>query len=91
MVATTEHGSLTANVVKSVTVDADSSGFEVVNRDMTGEIWVRLDGQNPVPRAAGTYVVLGARRFPGGQKYGPVTCKLIAEVDRQFSVEGAAG
>jgi hypothetical protein len=88
--AASEHGTLSAGVVTAVTIDTSAKGFEVVNRDQTGEIWVRVDGGEPEPRGAGSFVVLGARRFGGSNRAGPVTIKLIAEADRQFSVEGAA-
>ena len=86
--ASSVHGSLTAGVVKAVTVETSAKGFEVVNRDMVGEIWVRTDGVDPVARGDGCYVVLGTRRFAGRNTYGPVQVRLLAEVDRQFSVEG---
>jgi hypothetical protein len=88
--ASSAHGTLTAGVVTTVTVDTSAKGFEVVNRDQQGEIWVRTDGQDPVPRADGTFVVLGARRFGGRSRFGAVEVRLVAEVERQFSVEGAS-
>lgn len=83
-----EHGTITAGQVTTVTVDANYTGVEVVNRDLTGEIWVRLDGQDPAPRTAGSFVVLGARKFPHGGLLGPAEVRLTSEVDRNFSVEG---
>lgn len=89
--AASAHGMIPAAQVITVTVDAGSwSGIEIVNRDLVGEIWVRLDGTDPVPRAPGSFVVLGARHFPGKSGYGPVQVRLTAEVDRNFSVEGMA-
>lgn len=86
--ASTAHGTITAGQVTTVTVEASAKGFEVVNRDQAGEIWIRYDKQDPAPRGAGSFVVLGARRFGGGSKWGAVEVRLTAEVDRNFSVEG---
>lgn len=86
--ASTAHGTLTAGQVTKVTIESSAKGFEVVNRDMTGEIWVRFDGQDPAPRGQGSFCVLGARRFGGRNFWGPIEVRLIAEADRQYSVEG---
>lgn len=85
--ATTAPGQLTAGQVTTVQVDASYSGVEIVNRDMTGEIWVTFDGTDPSPGAAGSYVVLGARSFPG--RRGSVTVKLKSTAALKFTVEAA--
>lgn len=86
--ADTAHGTLTANQVTTVTITSGYGGIEVVNRDMQGAIWVRLDGTNPQVAGADSYVVLGARSFPT-RKRGAVTVKMVSDADRAYSVEAA--
>jgi hypothetical protein len=89
-VASTAHGTLTANVVASVPVAPGSAGIVVVNRDQTGSIWVRIDGTDPSIGGAGSYVVLGAREFPMTRKQvqaGTVTVKMISSAARAYTVE----
>lgn len=93
--ASTAHGTLTANTVATVTINVGVDGFVVVNRDQAGAIWVRADGTNPVIAAADTYVVLGARMFPSEWQnltpgVGTVTLKLISDTARTYSVEAVA-
>ncbi len=85
--ATSVHGQLTAGQVATVQVDASLAGIEVVNRDQQGELWVRLDGVDPVPNAAGSFVVLGARAFT--VRRGTFTVKLISDEPLHYSVEAA--
>lgn len=85
--AATVHGTLTADEVTTVMVHPGSAGIEVINRDLTGVIWVRVDGVDPVPMGAGTFAVLGSRTFPLRRRGQAVAVKLVAEVDRAFSVE----
>lgn len=87
--AATAHGTLTANQVATVTVDWTSGGVVVVNVAQSGAIWVRLDGQNPVPYAAGSYAVYGARDFPLRRHSASTstTVKLISDAARAYSVE----
>lgn len=86
--AVTAHGTLTANVVSTVTLDEGYAAFEIVNRDQAGAIWVRFDGTDPVIAAAGTFVVLGARSF-SWKRRGTITVKLISDAARAYSVEAA--
>lgn len=88
--AVSKHGTITGGQVVTVVVDASYSGFEVVNRDLVGEIWVRTDGVDPVPRGDDSFVVLGTRRFPGEGSARGYEIRLTAEVDRSYSVEGAS-
>ena len=88
--AATAHGMLAAGVVASATVDDSYTGLEVINRDLTGEIWVRVDGIDPVPRGVNSYVVLGSRRFLGDGLANPSEVRMIAEEDRNYSVEGVS-
>lgn len=86
----TAHGTLTANTVTTVQIVPGEEGIVVLNRDLEGSVWVRIDGQDPVIGAADSYVVLGAREFPMSRKEinkQIVTVKLIADDGRTFSVE----
>lgn len=88
--ASTAHGGLTADTVKSVEVEAGRKGVVVVNRAQTGVIWVRLDGTDPVVEGGGTYAVFGAREFdlPRVQQGATVTVKMVADSALAYSVEG---
>lgn len=84
--AATAHGTLTANAVTSVTLDADTDGIQVVNRSQTGAIWVRVDGSAPTVGGANSYVVLGARSFTIRRR-GSLTIKLISDEALDYTVE----
>lgn len=88
--ASTTHGTLSPNTVASVSVTPGYEGIVVVNRSLEGEIWVRIDGQDPSPSAPDSYVVLGAREFPMSLtqvRKGSVNVRLVSDAARQFSVE----
>lgn len=103
--ARSHSGTLTPSTVAPVTVGPVSSsstgfgadvetvtgGIEVVNRSLTGEIWVRLDGVDPVVGADDCFVVLGARRFDNPTVGGSVTVKLISTAALTYSVEATPG
>lgn len=86
----TAHGTLTAGSVTTVTIVPGEEGIVVVNRDLDGELWVRLDNQDPAVGQAGSYVVIGARVFPMARpdvRKGITNVRLIADADRAYSVE----
>lgn len=86
--AATAHGTLTANQITEVTVTSGGGGVVVVNRTPDGGVmWVRVDGEDPVPAGEDTYVVLGAREFPLRTRYRPVTVKMVSDSVRAYSVE----
>lgn len=85
--AITAHGSLTADEVTTVEIDPGYFTIEIVNRDMQGTIWVRLDGVDPVIGAADSFVVLGARSYAVGRRRSPIVVKMISDADRSYSVE----
>ncbi len=88
--ASTTHGILSANQVASVSITPGEEGIVVVNRTLSGEIWVRIDGTDPQIGADGSYVVIGAREFPLGRaavRKGTVNVRLLSDAVRQFSVE----
>lgn len=88
--ASTAHGTLTANTVTSVSITPGSGGVVVVNRDQAGAIWVRIDGQDPALFGNNSYVVLGARDFPmsrAQRQRGDVVVKLLSDTARTYSVE----
>lgn len=97
-------GTLTASAVASVDIttltryvgidwDGISDGIWVINRSQSGQIWVRLDGEDPTVAGDDCYVVLGARFFPnpkarGGDAGEAVTVKLISSAALDYTVEG---
>lgn len=91
--ASTAHGTLTANTVTSVSITPGSGGVVVVNRDQAGAIWVRIDGQDPTLFGANSYVILGAREFPMSRRQiqnGDVVVKMLSDAARTYSVEAIA-
>jgi hypothetical protein len=88
--AKSTHGTLSANTVASVSITPGSEGIVVVNRTLSGEIWVRIDGVDPQIAGDGSYVVIGAREFPMSLtdvRKGTVNVRLISDAVRQFSAE----
>jgi hypothetical protein len=83
--AATAHGTLTADAVSTVTIRPGRNGIEVINRSLTGTLWVRVDGGTPTVAGADTYAVLGARSF--SPKRPTMTVKLISADALDFSVE----
>ena len=81
------HGTLTANVVSSVSVDSNTSQILVTNRSQTGEIYATIDGSDPVPAVNG-YVVLGSRALVCPSFTGPTPVKLISTAALKYSIEG---
>jgi hypothetical protein len=84
--ANAKSGTLTANVVSTVTVSADGRGIQVVNRTQTGVIWVRLDGVDPVAAADENFTVLGVRHFP--TRTGSIQVRLLSTDALAYTVEG---
>jgi hypothetical protein len=84
--ANAKSGTLTANVVTTLTVNADGLGLQIVNRTQTGVIWVRLDGTDPVAAADDNFSVLGVRHFV--TRTGAVQVRLISTGALDYSVEG---
>jgi hypothetical protein len=87
--AATAHGGLTADTIATVQVEAGRNGIVIVNRAQEGVIWVRIDGQDPMAEAPGTYAVFGAREFnlSRNQALGGITVKMITDAERTYSVE----
>lgn len=88
--ASTQHGTLAAGAVTTVTIRPGEEGIVVVNRDLAGAIWVRLDGQPPQVGGADSYVVLGAREFPLSRakiQKQSITVTMISDANRSFTVE----
>ncbi len=84
------HGVLTPDQITSVQVDAGPDGVVVVNRSLTGTIWVTVDGSDPDDSAANSFSVLGARDFQFSRyrrQSGPIVVKLIAGEALAYSVE----
>lgn len=86
----TAHGTLTAGTVTTVSIVPGEEGVVIVNRDLDGEIWVRLDNVDPAVGQDGSYVVIGAREFPMARREilkGQTNVRMISDASRAFSVE----
>lgn len=83
-----KHGTLVAATVTTVTLDKDYDSVEVLNRG-TVDLWLRVDGVDPVVAADDTYVCVG-----GGFVILPVPTagstdvKLISTGTPAYSVAG---
>lgn len=90
--ATSKSGTLTANTVKSETVEVVAFGTEkglsVTNRSTTGEIWVRLDGVDPTVAGDNCKLVIGTRSFALSDGISSVTVKMISTDALSYCVEG---
>lgn len=87
--AKTAHGSLTANQITTVDIEAGRDGIVVVNRNQEGVIWVRIDGTDPQIEGADSYAVFGVREFPLGRSkaYKSVQVRLLSDEPRAYTVE----
>lgn len=81
------HGTLTANVVSSVTVEGNTTQIQITNRSQTGEIYATVDGSVPVVATNG-FVVLGSRALVCPSFTGPTVVQLISSSALKYSVEG---
>lgn len=85
---TVRHGVLTANTVASVSLGIDASQVEILKRDSEGEIFVSIDGADPVIGGDDFHCIpegLGALVLPALQG-GTTTVKLISDTAVRFSV-----
>lgn len=80
------HGTLTADEVTTVVIDALDLGINITNRGDSPafEMWVRLDGVDPAPNAADSFLVTGTRQFSAT---GSTTVKMISKYPIMYSVE----
>jgi hypothetical protein len=87
--ATTAHGTLTADTIETLSITTGRRGYVVVNPSGTGVIWITNSGADPVPYQDGTYACYGVREF--GTSYADwgdeVTVKLLSDTDRPYTVE----
>ncbi len=86
------HGTTVPGQVTVVEISADRvQGVNIVNRSLTGELWVRFDGEDPVVEGEGSFAVLGARNYPYPKTTAGegVEIKLISDDAVKFSVEGS--
>lgn len=99
MAVKVKHGTLVANVVTTVDIDNAGGEIEIVNRTLTGAIYVRF-GPSAATVAAPTvagddcYVVVGARRFDLRHaailETDTLRVKLISSAALDYSIEGGA-
>jgi hypothetical protein len=87
--AKAKHGTLTANTVATVTLDTPfryTAIVDVINRSMTGEIYVTTDGTDPTVAGDDTILVAGVTSFarPNGAS---LTVKLISSAALSYTVQ----
>lgn len=81
------HGTLTANVVATVSIDAYTPALTVVNRSQSGEIYFTVDGTTPVIESNG-FVCLGSRIVTSPALNQATTIKLVSNAALRYTVEG---
>jgi hypothetical protein len=81
-------GTLTAGgPATTVVVGMIRDGVTVINRSQTGELWVRLDGQDPTVAGDDCFVVLGARTFTPPDIDWAMEIRMISSQALNYSVE----
>ena len=88
-----EHATLVAATVYTVTLDGDYPKVEVLNRDGTAEIYFTVDGSTPTVGGAGTFVLpatIGTIEVPV-RTSGATVVKLISAGTPKFSVTAIPG
>lgn len=88
--ALTHPGTLTADQAVTVEIDNHGGWVEVVNRSQTGEIWVRVDGEDATVAGEDCYLVLGSRRLAvpvAVTLYQAAAVSLIASDALDYTVE----
>jgi hypothetical protein len=83
-----KHGTLTANNVSTVTVDAFTSQITIVCRTLSAEIFYTVDGSTPTVGGDDNYLCLGSRVVPTPTYTSPTTVKLISTSNPNYSVIG---
>lgn len=84
----TAHSTLTANTVKTVTIDAYCQMITIVNRSQTGAIYFTVDGTVPTILGDNTYVCLGVRSVAVPSYASPTQVQLIGAGALDYSVVG---
>ncbi len=90
-----KHAQLSAGVVDTVTLDADYSRVEVVNRNGAAEIYftVSVDGANPTVGGDNTHVLVAAINGmtvnANAATGNPTTVRLISSGTPTYTVRGA--
>lgn len=86
--AFSQHISLTASAVSTVSIDASATMITVVNRTQTGQVYFTVDGSTPTIGGAGTYLCMGAKAVATPGILTPTTVKLICLSAVDISVVG---
>jgi Fn3 associated len=84
------HGTLTAGIVTTVTIDAYTSVITVVNRTPSTEIYFTADGSTPTAGGADCFVALGSKIINAPLFGAATTIKLISTTAAAWSVVGEA-
>lgn len=83
------HGTLTATVVATETVDSYTAQITITNRSQTGEIYFTVDGSTPTVKGANSYPCLGSRAVATVGYPAVSTVKLISATGPlEYSVVG---
>lgn len=82
------HGTLTANTVRSVTIDAPCQMITVTNRTLTGAIFFTVDGSIPTVAGDDTYVALGTKIAAVPNVLTSTVVRLISTTANDYSVIG---
>lgn len=93
--ASSQHQTLTAATVDTVTLNADYDNVEVLNRASSGDIYFTVGGSTapttPVVGAAGTYIVQPGQTLQVPVKAsGNTVVKLISSAAAAYTVTGVA-
>jgi hypothetical protein len=87
--ARVKHGTLTAGVVATVTIDANCQMITVTCRSSGySEIYFTVDGSTPAVGADDTYVASGARTVTAPLVTAPTTVRMVSSGTPGYSVAG---
>lgn len=82
------HGTLTPNIVASVSIPVGVVTVTVTNRSQAGEIYFTTDGTIPTVGGTNCFVCLGSRTVSAsGSQVNPGTLQLISSTAAKYSIE----
>lgn len=91
--AKAKSGTLDPGIVTEVTVTVDpfggNRGVGITNRTGTGEIWVRIDGEDPIVEGDDCYIVIAVRELETPTGASSITVKLLSNDAISYTVEGS--
>ena len=87
-VARSKHATLAAATVDSVTLTANYSSVEVMNRGTAGDVYFTVDGSTPVSGADDTFVVVPGGSLAVASSSSSDVVKLISSGTPAYTVTG---